>query len=191
MSLQPIDVLSVPGKHMPCRGKGFQQYLLVETPLGAVGLVWTNDGLCGVTLPGDHLDQRLTTRWPDAIPAQNPPAWIRTLTARLSSHLAGTSDSFRDVPCDLDGTSPFQREVLEAARTIPVGSTVTYGELAERIGRPGAARAVGRALGANPVPLVVPCHRIVAKGGNPGGFTAPGGLATKRQILAAEGYALV
>ena len=88
---------------------------------------------------------------------------------------------------DLDGVGPFVRRVCEAAREIPVGQTVTYADLAKALGRPAAVRAVGRALGRNPIPLIIPCHRVLAAGGKPGGFSAYGGRVTKARLLAIEG----
>ena len=86
----------------------------------------------------------------------------------------------------MEGVAGFHRRVYDAARAIPPGKTLAYGEIAERIGAPGAARAVGQALGRNPFPIVVPCHRVLAAGGKIGGFSAHGGTATKRRMLAIE-----
>jgi len=91
------------------------------------------------------------------------------------------------VALDMEGVAPFHRRVYEVARTIPPGKTLAYGEVAARLGAAGAARAVGQALGHNPFPIVVPCHRVVAASGKIGGFSAHGGTATKRRMLAIEG----
>ena len=91
-----------------------------------------------------------------------------------------------DVAVDLSGLDPFDRQVLEAARRIPPGRTRTYGQIAAELGQPRAAQAVGAALGRNPVPIIVPCHRVLAAGGKVGGFSAPGGTATKLKLLAIE-----
>ena len=99
----------------------------------------------------------------------------------------GARDDLRDLVLDLDDIPEFHRRVFATARAIAPGNTVTYGELARRLGTPGAARAVGQALGANPFPIVVPCHRIVAADGSLGGFSAPGGARTKRRMLQIEG----
>jgi len=90
----------------------------------------------------------------------------------------------------LGGVGPFAQQVYEAARRIPAGQTATYGELAKAVDRPGAARGVGQALGKNPIPLIIPCHRVLAAGGKPGGFSAHGGQATKIRMLAIEGAAV-
>lgn len=110
------------------------------------------------------------------------------LLDRILAHLAGDLSDLRDVPVALSGLSPFRRRVLERLREVPPGETVTYGELAERAGSPGAARAVGGAVRANPVPIVVPCHRVVAADGL-GGYSGGRGPSTKRRLLEIErGY---
>ena len=101
--------------------------------------------------------------------------------------MTGQSIDFASVVIDLTGTGSFEQKVYDAARCIPWGQTVSYGELARRTGSPDAARAVGTALSRNPVPIIVPCHRILAKGHRIGGFTAPGGIFTKERLLALEG----
>jgi methylated-DNA-[protein]-cysteine S-methyltransferase len=102
----------------------------------------------------------------------------------------GTADLSR-VTLDMTGVAPFHQQVLKAARDIPCGTTISYGELARRVGSPGAARAVGRALGQNPFPIIVPCHRVLTSDGRTGGFSASGGAATKLRLLALEGARLV
>jgi len=106
---------------------------------------------------------------------------------KVCQHLRGEVQDFRDVEVELNGASPFALLVYEAARQIPAGQTRTYGELARELGRRGAARAVGRALGSNPIGLIIPCHRVVAAGGKAGGFSAHGGWATKTRLLVIEG----
>ena len=103
--------------------------------------------------------------------------------AEIAEYLAGERREF-SVPMDGAGLSPFTRRVLEACAQVPYGETVCYGEIARRIGKPRGARAVGQALGRNPVPLIVPCHRVVASGGGLGGFG--GGVELKRRLLALE-----
>lgn len=167
------------------RGPRTRAYHLFESPLGPAGLVWTPAGVCGALLPGEATPQAAAERWPDATAAA-PPAWVRALARRLVAHLRGRPDPLLDVQLDLEGASPFDLAVWAAAREVPAGSVMTYGHLASRIGRPGAARAVGGAMGRNRVPFIVPCHRIVAASGL-GGFSSAKGLTTKRAMLAAEG----
>jgi len=106
---------------------------------------------------------------------------------RVCKHLQGGSQDFRGIPVDLEGVGPFVRKVCECAREIPVGQTVTYADLAHVLGRPTAARAIGRALGRKPIPLIIPCHRVLAVHGKPGGFPPHGGRVTKAKLLAIEG----
>jgi methylated-DNA-[protein]-cysteine S-methyltransferase len=103
-------------------------------------------------------------------------------------HLAGKDCDLGWVRLDMEGLPPFHKRVYEVARTIPGEATLTYGEVARRMGAPQAARAVGQALGRNPFPVVVPCHRVVAAGGRLGGFSAHGGTSTKERLLAIEGW---
>ena len=111
--------------------------------------------------------------------------WGRTLDSLFERYFSGVSVSFTEIPLDLESGTPFQQAVWRETAAIPHGGYVSYGELAGRIGKPGAARAVGTALGANPVCLVVPCHRVLTATGNLGGFSA--GLHWKRRFLALEG----
>jgi methylated-DNA-[protein]-cysteine S-methyltransferase len=96
-------------------------------------------------------------------------------------------EDFSDIELDLEESPPFARQVYKAARKIPLGQTRTYGQIAKSAGSPGAARAVGHALGQNPIALIVPCHRVLAAGGKKGGFSAHGGCATKARMLEIEG----
>jgi methylated-DNA-[protein]-cysteine S-methyltransferase len=108
-----------------------------------------------------------------------------SLSPAIDAYFGGHLSALDDLPVDLEGCSPFTSAVLVTLRRVPAGSVTTYGVLARAVGRPGAARAVGRAVGANPVPLVVPCHRVVATDGGLGGYSA--GLDRKRWLLAHEG----
>ncbi len=111
---------------------------------------------------------------------------IRGLVRRLQSFARGRADDFRDLRIDLRGRTLFQRRVLHACRQVGYGRTMTYGELAAKAGFPRAARAVGRCMAVNPLPLVVPCHRILPADGRPGKYSAPGGVRMKRRLLAME-----
>lgn len=163
---------------------------LVDSPLGSFGIVWSPRGLGRVLLPllddasGEAMQRALSKLAPVRPPAGLGAAWAE----RLVSHLEGEDVRYDDLLLDETDLSPFARRVYAAARAIPRGQTVTYARLAESVGT-GAVRAIGGALGKNPTPIVVPCHRIVSSTG-PGGFSAPGGLSTKAQLLAIEGGAL-
>lgn len=113
--------------------------------------------------------------------------WIGELAQRLQAYADGSRDDFRNVRLDLSGLSDFQRKVVERCRRIPFGQTMTYGQLAEQAGSPDAARAVGNVMAANPTPLVVPCHRVVAAGGKIGHYSAGEGRRTKLRLLETEG----
>ena len=169
---------------------------LVPTPLGFFGLAWSSRGLLATALPERSEAKTraaLLARAPEAlVDGGVPPAWVRALVRAVLGHLDGAPERFDDVPLVFDGLPPFRQAVYGATRAIPPGATRTYGELAEALGRPGASRAVGQALAHNPFPLLVPCHRVVPAGGGReesrlGGFTAPGGVTTKRRLLALEG----
>ncbi|MEX2188837.1 MAG: methylated-DNA--[protein]-cysteine S-methyltransferase [Pirellulales bacterium] len=112
--------------------------------------------------------------------------WLADLRERFKSFAAGEFEDFRDVTIDVSHLTPFERSVVQACRAIPYGETKSYGELATKVGRDGAARAVGRVMATNRFPLVVPCHRVLAAGGGLGGYSAPQGLSMKRKLLAME-----
>ncbi len=153
-----------------------------RTPLGRIAVVATARGLARVRLPGEVKKQG-----PAAMRRRNGDPRVSAVAAQaeheIRQYLAGRRRRFA-VPLDLAGVPSFHRRVMQAARRIPYGRTLTYGELASRAGSPHAARAVGQAMARNPLPLVVPCHRVVAAGGGLGGFG--GGLALKRRLLALE-----
>lgn len=164
------------------------RHAIVETDLGWVGLVLSERGVRAVTLPAPSRAEALESlhRLAPAAGEPLPASEAAALSRRLRALLSGDVDGL-DLALDLEGT-PFQRSVWQAVAEIPRGHTRSYGWIAERIGRPGAARAVGRAVGANPAPLLVPCHRVLAAGGGIGGFA--GGPAMKRALLTGEGIAI-
>jgi methylated-DNA-[protein]-cysteine S-methyltransferase len=167
-------------------------YALFDTPLGRCGIAWGGGGILGVQLP--EADERATRarmgrRWP-GVPEAPPSPEARRAIDGIRALLAGERGDLADVPLDMDGVADFDRRVYEAARTIPAGATLTYGQVAARLGEPGAAREVGQALARNPFAIVVPCHRVVAAGGKTGGFSAGGGVGTKLRLLALEGAAV-
>lgn len=168
------------------------QFAVFSTAIGDCGIVWNERGVLGVQLPESSAEatrERLQRHWPDAEVATPTPAAQRAITG-ITALLGGEPDAMVDVVLDLDGVSEFRRGVYEIARTIGPGDTITYGAIATRMGMPHAAREVGQALGANPVPLIVPCHRVLAAGGKLGGFSARGGVTTKSRLLAIEGASL-
>ncbi|MDQ8755137.1 methylated-DNA--[protein]-cysteine S-methyltransferase [Sphingosinicella sp. LHD-64] len=164
-------------------------FTLFDTPLGPCGIAWGQDGLRGLQLPEPTeagARARLARRFPD-LEDTEPPESICAITVRIVAHLGGGRDDYADVPIDFARVGDWEASVYRAALAIPAGETRTYGQLASGLGDPGAAQAVGQALGRNPWPIVVPCHRITAADGRTGGFSAPGGAATKLKLLEIEG----
>jgi methylated-DNA-[protein]-cysteine S-methyltransferase len=163
-------------------------FCLFDTAIGPCGIAWTADALAAVQLPetteAGTRDRML--RYTGEAPEREPPPFVRAAMARVQALLQGAQDDLRDLPLAWDGLPDFHRRVYEATRAIPPGEVLTYGEVALRIGEPGAARAVGQALGHNPFAPVVPCHRVLAAGGRPGGFSAEGGALTKLKMLEIE-----
>jgi methylated-DNA-[protein]-cysteine S-methyltransferase len=167
------------------------QYALFETVIGWAGIAWGEAGLVGVHLPErDPQTARnsFLRRFPEAAEAE-PTAEGQRAIAAIRELLAGKAADLTDVPLDLSRTPEFHARVYEIARAIPPGETLTYGQVAEKLGDKLLARDVGQALGKNPWPIVVPCHRVVAAGGKLGGFSARGGVNTKLKLLAIEGAA--
>jgi len=152
-----------------------------DTALGRCALEYSERGLRRIHLPGD----RFKPGHPELVPP-----WVQNAVDAVVQHLGGGSCSYGRVKLDTGGLNEFSLRVYASLRKVKCGQTLSYGELARRIGRPGAARAVGRAVGANPWPLLVPCHRVLRADGGLGGFSAPGGLPTKRNLLAIEGIRL-
>ena len=164
---------------------------LLPTAIGTCAVAWRGDVIVGVALP--EADEAATERHlrrtvPDAGRATPPPV-VRAVLDGIVALLAGEPVDLSDVAVDVPLDSDFARRVHEVVRAIPPGETLTYGQVAERVGEPGGAQAVGRVMGSNPVPIIVPCHRVVGSGGRPVGFSAPGGVATKQRILRIEGAA--
>jgi methylated-DNA-[protein]-cysteine S-methyltransferase len=166
--------------------RGFR---LFDTAIGACAVAWGEHGLKGVQLPeadATTARARMARRFPDAVEAA-PPAEVREAIAAITALVGGEARDLASIRLDMDAVAAFPRRVYAIARTIPQGQTLTYGEVATRLGDPNAARAVGEALGRNPFPIVVPCHRVLAAGGKLGGFSANGGVVTKLRLLEIEG----
>jgi methylated-DNA-[protein]-cysteine S-methyltransferase len=164
-------------------------FTFFDTPLGRCAIAWGPRGVNAVELPG--ADERATRRrmlrkLPGAQETAPPPEIRRAIDA-IAGLFDGEPADLTSVVLDMEGVPEFHRRVYDAARTIPPGETLTYGELASRVGERGAAQGVGQALGRNPFPIVVPCHRVLAADGALRGFSAPGGIDTKRRMLAMEG----
>jgi methylated-DNA-[protein]-cysteine S-methyltransferase len=166
------------------------RYALFETAIGPCGVVWSERGLTHFQLPcADRgATERRLRRF--AAAAMEPPPAVQRAIALVQDYMSGKKTDFSGVDLDFAGVPPFNLLVYEAARAVRWGETATYGDIASRIGHPRATREVGAALGQNPVAVIVPCHRILAKGSKPGGFSAPGGVATKEKLLALEGVRL-
>ena len=174
-------------------------FCLFKTPLGPCGIAWKESAEPGkawvvtyIQLPESTrglTEKRIAGR-SGGCKARLVPAAIAGIIKRIQNHLHGHLQDFQDIVIDLDRTAPFAKIVYEGARKIPAGRTVTYGALAKEIKRPTAFRAVGQALSKNPIPLIIPCHRILASGNNSGGFSAHGGVTTKGKLLAIEGVTL-
>lgn len=163
-------------------------FLVFDTIVGPVGLVWSTRGLAGVQLPEASRAAtvaRIRRRFPGAAEREPPPS-VHQAAARITALLEGEPADLSEIELDLEGLPPFEHELYQLVRTIPPGSTMSYGQLAARMGQPGASRAVGQALGRNPWAIVVPCHRVLAASGRLGGFSAHGGRDTKRRLLALE-----
>jgi methylated-DNA-[protein]-cysteine S-methyltransferase len=163
-------------------------FALFETAIGHCGLAWSDSGICGVQLPGADeaaTRQHMSQHFVNATECM-PTGAMQRVIGRISDLLDGQHDDLADIELDMTGVPPFHQRVYAVARTVAPGQTLTYGEIAKRLGDAGAARAVGQALGCNPFAPVVPCHRVLAAGGLPGGFSAPGGLPVKLKMLEAE-----
>ncbi|MGW6378039.1 methylated-DNA--[protein]-cysteine S-methyltransferase [Rhodococcus sp. NPDC055112] len=166
------------------------EFALFDTPVGRCAVVWGEHGIVGFQLPegSDELTlERNAQLFPDAAegdPDSSPAA--RRAIDGVVSLLTGEPDPLTDVQLDLRSVPDFDSRVYAVTRAIEPGATLTYGEVAARIGSPDAAQAVGQALGRNPIPILVPCHRVLAAGGKTGGFSAHGGAVTKRALLTIE-----
>lgn len=167
-------------------------HLVFETALGFVGIAWSDAGLTRLCL--FQREQASVERRLERLGVAGEihseveaPAWVAALVRDIRAYAKGEDIDFSGVPVDLQGVDDFRLAIYDAARKLGFGETTTYGELAKRAGHAGLPRETGQALGANPVPLVIPCHRILAAGGKIGGFSAPGGSTTKEKMLALEG----
>jgi methylated-DNA-[protein]-cysteine S-methyltransferase len=170
-----------------------QHYHIFETARGHCGIAWSNGGVARFQLPdrsADATERSLLRHLRDAKPGTPPPSVAETIAA-VKRYFAGEKVEFSDVPLDLEGQDEFFQQVYAAARRVGWGHTTTYGALAKELGGGWeAARDVGQAMAKNPVALIIPCHRVLAAGGKVGGFSAPGGAASKIKMLELEGVHL-
>jgi len=163
-------------------------HVVFDTAIGPCAVAWRGQGIVGVWLPdADEASLRrcIQRRQPGSAEAV-PPAAIQDVVQRIQALMQGERVDLSQSPLALDGLPDFHRRAYELALTIQPGDTRTYGEIAQQLGEPGAARAVGQAMGSNPFPIIVPCHRVLAAGGRSGGFSSPGGVDTKRRLLEIE-----
>ncbi len=158
--------------------------VVAETPLGPVFIAASEHGVCSVDFGVSQ--NAFLERLDPLARSQHNPAALAAITRQLREYFRGERTGF-DLPVDLTRLTPFHRSVLQTIRAIPVGTVWTYGQVAQAIGKPRAGRAVGQALGHNPVPIVVPCHRVIAGNGSLGGYSGGGGLNSKRLLLHLEG----
>src|ERR1043165_9247151 len=167
---------------------------LFDTAIGECGVAWNARGLAGVQLPEKDRGQtelRLAVKCHSTNAADVPP-WVQGVVSDIQRYLAGQPVDFSGVTVDLDGIDDYRQKLYAALRGVSFGRTVTYGELAKQLGATGweGARDVGEAMGRNPMPIVIPCHRVLAAGNKAGGFSAYGGIRTKKKLLALEGVDL-
>lgn len=166
-----------------------QGFTIFATAIGHCGVAWGERGIVGAQLPegSEHQTRtRMHGRFPEA-PEIYPPPEVRAAVDGIVALLDGEHPDLSTIELDLTEVPDFHRRVYDVVRAIPPGKTGTYGDIAQQLGMPGSAQAVGQAMGRNPFAPIVPCHRVLAAGGQDGGFSANGGVATKRRMLIIEG----
>jgi len=179
---------------MQARAASHRWFALFETAIGRCGVAWHDRGILRIALPeasAAALRLRLTrdAAADEVVDVSQVPV-IEAAIGLIVRHVRGEPAALDTIVLDLETVADFHREVYAAARKIPPGRTMSYGALATALGKPGAARAIGQAMGKNPWPIVVPCHRVLAANHATGGFSAHGGVETKARLLAAEGFTL-
>lgn len=162
------------------------RYTLIDTVLGTFGLAWTDVGVARVALPGR--DRGRTEIWISREPAEPgfPDGPYRELPERIRRYAGGERIDFGDVPLDFGDLPEFNRRAYAELLKVGYGETTTYGAIARALGDVALSRAVGQAMGGNPIPLIVPCHRVLGADGKAGGFSSPGGVSAKMRMLALE-----
>ena len=167
------------------------KYTIFQTKWGYFGLVGTEYALCRTQLPGPKREKIKSLLLKKMPAAQFDKSLFRPLQEQIIAYFEGAYMDFRNIPIELEGFSSFLGSVLTACRNIRFGRTISYSGLAKEIGRPAAARAVGGALAKNPLPLIIPCHRIIRSDGKIGGFSAIGGKDLKAKMLKHEQAVLI
>jgi methylated-DNA-[protein]-cysteine S-methyltransferase len=162
------------------------KYTIFKTKWGYFGLASADNGLLRSCLPADEPEKVKSQLLQNLRDFRYDKSLFKTAQDQITAYFEGACIDFRNIPVILDGSTPFLRSVLNACRNVGFGRTVSYSRLAKKIRRPAAARAVGGALAKNPLPLIIPCHRIVRSDGKIGGFSALGGTALKRKMLLHE-----
>ena len=160
--------------------------LTITTPLGDLRLLARHERLVGVVFLAGAAGVQPGSRSVPAVSDGSASPVLRQASRELAEYFAGERRAF-EVPLDLSGWPPFTRKILEELCKVPYGETLTYGELAARAGSPRAARAVGQAMAANPLPIIIPCHRVLASNGTLGGYSGREGVKTKARLLELEG----
>lgn len=167
------------------------KYVIFQTKWGYFGLAGTESALCRTCLPesrSTNIERRLLENWPDADFDED---YFNELQKQIVDYFEGARLDFSGIPVTLDGLSAFSQSILTTCRKVEAGQIITYSELATRAGHPAASRAVGSVLARNPLPLIIPCHRVIRTDGKMGGFTAPGGIPLKKKMLELERQGLV
>jgi O-6-methylguanine DNA methyltransferase len=177
---------------MPSPARAAPLFTLFETRFGSCGIAWRDDAITRIQFAeasAAETEQKLIAAGARRLRRGLPPPFVRQAVQQLRRHLSGSLQDLSQLPLAMDQLPPARQRLYQAARSIPAGQTATYQELAKRAGLPGAARAAGAAMAVNPFIVVVPCHRVLAANGDLHGFSAPGGVVTKRRLLALEGVA--
>ncbi|RYE47977.1 MAG: methylated-DNA--[protein]-cysteine S-methyltransferase [Hyphomicrobiales bacterium] len=159
-------------------------YRMLDTALGPMAIGWTDAGISRVLLPGDTPEE-MRARLEKAGGVEDAGGQTE-VAARILAYAEGANDNFADVALDLSRVPEVNRRIYEHIRELAWGETTTYGAIARWLGDVALSRGVGAAMGANPIPLIVPCHRVLAADGRTGGFSSPGGVRAKMEMLALE-----
>ena len=162
------------------------RYCLIDTELGTFGLAWTDAGVARVALPGADRATAADRVRAGGAQLATPGGVLQDLPGRIVAYARGARDGFDDVPLDLAGTAEFHQRAYRELMQVGYGETTTYGAIARALGDVTLARAVGQAMGANRIPLLIPCHRVMGAGDRTVGFSAPGGVVSKMRLLALE-----